>query len=511
MTKPNLRQANVLTAALTLAACLSPAGFGTHQPATLWVEMLATPAIVRVVAGHSARWRWHGKVYDVALVYTGSGFFVDPQGYVLTNAHVVQPIKDGDDLAREALLQVAVSQVAEESSLKTTPSNLARLEKALKKEGTIENFQRENHVVLQSGAMLRYEIKAYGAPLAEGQDLIVGKDVAVLKVETRNAPTLGLGDSDKVAAGATIRVLGYPGAAELHGLGKAYSTLEPTVTRGQVSARKESADGIVFLQTDAAVSGGSSGGPALNEDGQVVGLLTFGSSRTQGFNFLVPSNTVREFLRQAGAQERSGATDELWRQGVALLEAHSNAKAKARFEDVLALFPDHAQARTALRDAQERLLSEPEPTRPYLGRAWALAAAAAALGALLLLRRKTWSVSRAERQVKRTEVFGAARPHILVCVSGSREGASFPIGVGLTLGRGPEVDVALEDAQVSARHAWVGPVGDRIVLRDLGSTNGTFLNSDLLRRVTEIQLNGGDEVILGLAARVRFKYQASSA
>ena len=90
---------------------------------------------------------------------------------------------------------------------------------------------------------------------------------------------------------------------------------------------------------------------------------------------------------------------------------------------------------------------------------------------------------------KATEVFADAAPGHVVCIAGPIEGDSFPIGDGIHLGREPEVaQVVVEDSQVSGRHAWVGRVEGRMMLRDTGSTNGTFLNDDLSRRINKVKM-----------------------
>ena len=101
-----------------------------------------------------------------------------------------------------------------------------------------------------------------------------GKDVAVVKIEVKNAPTLMLGDSDAMEVGDRLYVIGYPAAGDSPVLDQK-SELEPTTNDGHVSAKKTAADGAPILQTNASTTHGNSGGPVLNEKGEVIGLLTF--------------------------------------------------------------------------------------------------------------------------------------------------------------------------------------------------------------------------------------------
>jgi hypothetical protein len=124
-----------------------------------------------------------------------------------------------------------------------------------------------------------------------------GKDIAILKIDARSLPTIALGDSDRVELGQPIHILGFPGVVLYHELLDKRSAVEASVTSGRVSSLKRDARGAPVIQTDAAASWGNSGGPAINERGEVVGILTFisvtadESQSVQGFNFLVPANT----------------------------------------------------------------------------------------------------------------------------------------------------------------------------------------------------------------------------
>jgi len=112
----------------------------------------------------------------------------------------------------------------------------------------------------------------------------------------------------------------------------------PTVTTGTVSARKQGsaelgiAPGVTIFQTDATVEHGNSGGPAVNEDGQVIGLVSFGASSTT--NFLITSSDIQDLVRQAGANNAAGQIDKLWRGGLTYFTQHRYIKAKAAFARV---------------------------------------------------------------------------------------------------------------------------------------------------------------------------------
>lgn len=117
-------------------------------------------------------------------------------------------------------------------------------------------------------------------------------DIAVLKINAPNVVPLALGDSDAVRVGQMVFAVGNPFG------------LQETVTQGIISAkgRRAFADsGVEFLQTDAAVNQGNSGGPLLNLRGEIIGINSaiFSTSREGawlGISFAIPANVARRAL-----------------------------------------------------------------------------------------------------------------------------------------------------------------------------------------------------------------------
>ena len=95
----------------------------------------------------------------------------------------------------------------------------------------------------------------------------------------------------------------------------------------------------------------------------------------------------------------------------------------------------------------------------------------------------------------------------LVCVGGDQKHHSFPVtAAGITVGRDPKNDIVISDSRVSYHHAWVGIVDRKVVLRDLGSTNGTFLNARIDAPVSEVVLSPGDTIFFGGHGRDQFRF-----
>jgi len=112
------------------------------------------------------------------------------------------------------------------------------------------------------------------------------RDLAILQVDGLNLPTLALGNSDVLAIGEPLIIVGSP------------KGLEGTVTAGILSSVRDSGDGFKVLQTDAAVNPGNSGGPVVNNKGQVVGVVSFKLRSAEGLNFAIPINYVHLLLNR---------------------------------------------------------------------------------------------------------------------------------------------------------------------------------------------------------------------
>ncbi len=170
----------------------------------------------------------------------GSGFIIDEEGYILTNQHVIQ---DADKIT----------------------------------------------VTLPDGRRFDAEVK--------GSD--VRSDLAVIKIEAKDLPVLKLGDSDEVKIGQWVVAVGNP-------YGFAVGSAEPTVTAGIVSAlnrslpetqqRRKYSD---LIQTDAAINPGTSGGPLVNINGEVIGInvaIITPTGYNIGIGFAIPINTANNIL-----------------------------------------------------------------------------------------------------------------------------------------------------------------------------------------------------------------------
>jgi serine protease Do len=177
----------------------------------------------------------------------GSGFVISADGFIITNRHVVTIMQPDPKNPRQGIATIA-------------------------DEVTITFSDKR-------------ELKAK----VVGTDALT--DIAVLKVEATNLPKVTMGNSDKVRVGEWALAIGSPFG------------FESTVTAGIISAksRETQNDLVPFIQTDAAVNPGNSGGPLFNTKGEVIGVnsqIFTGTGGYLGISFAIPANTAMDVANQ---------------------------------------------------------------------------------------------------------------------------------------------------------------------------------------------------------------------
>jgi serine protease Do len=117
------------------------------------------------------------------------------------------------------------------------------------------------------------------------------KDIAIIKIPGFDLPTVALGNSNNVQVGEPVLAVGSP-------LG-----LQGTVTTGVVSSLRDDPTGGGFkvLQTDASVNPGNSGGPLVNRQAEVIGIVTFKIRGGENLNFAIPINYLRGLVDSPGS------------------------------------------------------------------------------------------------------------------------------------------------------------------------------------------------------------------
>jgi serine protease Do len=176
---------------------------------------------------------------------SGTGFFIDNEGYLISNYHVVEE-KSG--------VQIQISSFGKK----------------------------------------RFDVDVVG--------VCPQRDIALLKLNKKSfdtivkklgsLPSLKLGNSDEVLSVSDVLVLGYPLGQE-----------KLKITKGIVSGREFLSDdpftqGDSYIQIDAAINSGNSGGPCLNSKGEVIGINTASYSRAENVGYIIPINDVKNVISE---------------------------------------------------------------------------------------------------------------------------------------------------------------------------------------------------------------------
>jgi serine protease Do len=211
-----------------------------------------SPSVVQIlVTGFGPLEGEHGNAASVIgrQRAIGSGFVIDPSGYIVTNAHVVNGAQR---------VQVVLPPSMEEG------------------EGSLRAALSTRTTVVSARIV------------GVARDI----DLALVKVDAEKLPALGLADYRKLGQGELVFAFGSP------------EGLRNTVTMGVVSAVARQIDvdsPLIYIQTDTAINPGNSGGPLVNVNGEVVGVNTFILSQSggnEGLGFAIPSRVVNVAFQQ---------------------------------------------------------------------------------------------------------------------------------------------------------------------------------------------------------------------
>ncbi|WP_158221173.1 serine protease [Kineosporia sp. R_H_3] len=245
-----------------------------------------------------------------------------------------------------------------------------------------------------------------------------GKDVAILKLEGEsNFPTLPLGQNTDVQQGESLYVAGYPAASTfLSGLSKD-SEVQPTVTTGPLTAIKSAESGMPVFQTQAPASPGNSGGPVLDDQGHVVGVLVASAVDSKGValenqEFVIPVSVVREALQQKNITPKESQSTATYDEALDEFYDKHYKNAMPLFQRVKNLYGGHPYVDQYIADSQTAIdQGKDETPKPVW--IWVLLAGvvlAVVLGIvllLLLLRRRGRKKAAAPAAVPQYQFAGA--------------------------------------------------------------------------------------------------------
>ena len=366
---------------------------GVANAAALTVQeaiLRVTPAVVRVISDVRGKVTLNCgsgplTIEPTPFLETGTGWFIDGRGYLITNGHVVDPAYRVPPWVTHELKKNAIDEACVYPALKAR--GIARgtqpdVEESIRREASMRAFPTvtvtpsARVIVMYGGVPLVAQVRKFSAPAsfdAAGHPTRdFGRDLALLQVKDGVYPALPLTPRD-VNVGDPVYILGFPAVVARNEL------LNPNVsastTMGLVSAFQKDAIGQDMLQTDASAAHGNSGGPGITKDGSVVGVLTAvtlsegsGGAIVQGFNLLIPAKDVNTFIAGTPLDPGRSRFNDAWNAGVSALFAERYATAAARIREADLLSPNVTVVRKLLMEAEDKVKNPPPRPFPW---AWA--------------------------------------------------------------------------------------------------------------------------------------------
>jgi S1-C subfamily serine protease len=364
-------------------------GGNVSDPAVRAVD-IAKPAVVRIITMLNGQLIVHftspairdvtfpqsSSGYQIAL--SGSGTFITANGDILTADHVVNPPQQDLD---QFLQQQAAQDVATYMNqvLKANPSVTADQVTA-----QLASRQLRSNTQYGTPQSRVYLSTAYAGPLSvtdiqnvpsdlyapvdriEKQSSFTDKDVAIIHVSNMNDMAMvQLGDSSSVQQQDNLTIIGFPGNGDIAG-NSATDLLTPSVNKVFVSSIKTTDTGAPVIQVGGNVEHGDSGGPALDNQGAIVGIVSFGASGQGSTSFLQASSSASSLIQSLGLNTTPGPFQKAWNQ--AFTDYSSNIaghwhKAQIEFEQIAIKYPQFKAVKPYLDYAttQAKIEKVPQP------------------------------------------------------------------------------------------------------------------------------------------------------
>lgn len=271
------------------------------------------------------------EVPDFTLSCTG--FAVSPNGVIATAGHCVNEQDLLDEVADKWAQEDEAQGYAYEESYNLYKNNF-------KLEGTTGGSPPDRTIsVVSASSNINQAGPVMQAQIVDQKSNAQG-DVALLKVDATNLSTIEVAPSDAVNTGTAIMSVGYPASRDKF----IDLTLAPSWKDGTVSSR-QNINGVPFLEITSEMGHGMSGGPTVNQQGQVVGVNSGGTADgANSFNLVAPSSALFDMMARNGIRSEAGPIDVAYRSGLDDYFAGRYSDAAGEFQQVLDMQPENKMA-----------------------------------------------------------------------------------------------------------------------------------------------------------------------
>jgi S1-C subfamily serine protease len=319
------------------------------------------------------------------VVSSGTGFFATEDGYLITAAHVVSASKE--DI--RALITELEKKADRLAAARTEVQRLVRQESGL----TLNDSQLDKLISWQGRWVDKYvtvdEVDsryylASGPAVQAGKNLVTtgtrlslvtaepsapGRDIAVMKADVTSVPALAL-STGTPSTGAAAYIVGYPRRGYLEEAPRLDSSVIPTLSIGKLQDQRSMDGGWTALGTSAQVTHGNSGGPVLDGQGRVLGVVSFMLTETKGAEegpgFFVPVDIVRETLAKSAVKPAAGTLTSLYYQALSQDDFHHYKHELALLSQVQTRSAWHPYVKDAVTSTQSAVLTGKDQTPPEL-------------------------------------------------------------------------------------------------------------------------------------------------
>jgi hypothetical protein len=317
-------------------------GGNVSDPAVKNVDM-AQPTVVRIITGLVGHLDVHfsstnnimfpqanSDIYQVSL--SGTGTFIDSQGDILTADHVVNPPENSDMTSQ--LYQMAAPDIAAYMNSNATNGGSQVTQQQVVQQLTsgqlksTATYDTPRSTVYLSTAYTGLTKATSTQNLPPGvavnvdqikkQSPVNQEDTAIIHVPLTDTLSVPLGNSANVQEQDKLTIIGFPGNADVSQTPD--SLLTSSVNQIYVSSsKKTSSTGAPLIQVTGNVEHGDSGGPALDSQGKIVGIVSFGvlsQSGPSSTSFLQASSSAQSMLQNLKINTTPGSQQKLWTQAL---------------------------------------------------------------------------------------------------------------------------------------------------------------------------------------------------
>ena len=375
------------------ASAAAPSQIPTSQT----ISSLYSPAVVKIFNVYCQDIYFDDVqvIKDACNGTTGSGFFINANGYIASNGHVTSSdpkdimiqfaysnYKKGDTrlidflAARQKITAKDLPNgTAQEradvlfdlfyginASRITTKNSVSNLLVSLGKEVPDVNelvaLTKQRQIYAEQATVRRATPISQDFRSIDGFVKFHASDVSIIKIEGSNYPVVKLGSINTLLQGANLNILGYPGNATQNGIVEA-GTSTVTLTSGKVSSIKNAlGSDRKLIETDTLIGHGNSGGPAFNDSGEVMGISTYTATKVGDgtFNYVRDVGDLESLAASANvALNQSSKTQLLWDKAIGQFSGARYSKALANFAAVKASYPAHPSVDDFIAASQQNI------------------------------------------------------------------------------------------------------------------------------------------------------------